>query len=142
MTIEELTAKSDDRLNLYDAPNEDLETSKRLLIAIKKSEKSYGEISEVTGLSKSVIQRYATGETRKIPMGRLAAICRAIGSDVATVAGWINDNGDPVWKDSDQPIWNKSNISDEDRKLLESFHSAPENIQTAIWTLLTPYSEK
>ena len=140
MNSEELTAKLDERLNLYDAPNNDLETSKRLLSAIKESGKSYGEIAEITGLSKSVIQRYSTGETRKIPMGRLAAICRAIGKDVATIAGWIDKEGNPTWPDRE--TWIKSNITDEDRRLIESFHNAPENIQTAIWTLLTPYSEK
>lgn len=40
---------------------------------------SYGELAEKTGIHKSVIQRYATGETEKIPVDRLKKIAEALG---------------------------------------------------------------
>ena len=48
---------------------------------------SYGELAQVTGLSKSTLQRYATGETRKIPADRLESIATALGVSTAALLG-------------------------------------------------------
>ena len=47
------------------------EISMRLLDTIKERQMSYSELAEKTGIAKSAIQRYATGETKKIPLPRL-----------------------------------------------------------------------
>ena len=65
-----------------------LEVSERLLNKIKESGKSYGELSEETGIHKSVIQRYATGETKKIPVDRLRLLVQALNTTVSEIAGW------------------------------------------------------
>ena len=44
------------------------ERAKRINEAIEKSGYSYPELSKLTGISKSSLQRYATGETKKIPI--------------------------------------------------------------------------
>lgn len=48
---------------------------------------SYGELAHTTGLSKSTLQRYATGQTRKIPADRLESIAAALGVSTAALLG-------------------------------------------------------
>ena len=43
------------------------ELSNRILNLILSKELSYAELSQLTGIPKSALQRYATGETEKIP---------------------------------------------------------------------------
>lgn len=65
--------------------------SKRLLSEIQKTGMSYRELSEKTGLPKSAIQRYAVGETDKIPIDRLELIARALGTSTAYLMGWESE---------------------------------------------------
>lgn len=65
--------------------------SKRLLSEIQKTGMSYRELSEKTGLPKSAIQRYAVGETDKIPIDRLELIARALGTSAAYLMGWESE---------------------------------------------------
>ena len=69
--------------------------SKRILDIILSKEISYGELSDRTGIPKSALQRYATGETEKIPIDRLQIIAKAIGTTTAYLMGW-EDTGDPL----------------------------------------------
>lgn len=62
--------------------------SKRILDIILAKEISYGELSDRTGIPKSALQRYATGETEKIPIDRLQIIAKAIGTTTAYLMGW------------------------------------------------------
>lgn len=62
--------------------------SKRMLDIILQKEISYGELSEKTGIPKSALQRYATGQTEKIPIDRLQIIASAIGTTTAYLMGW------------------------------------------------------
>lgn len=66
--------------------------SERMLKIIQEKDISYGQISKLTGISKSTLQRYATGETEKIPIDRLQKIAEAIGSSPAYLMGWDDDN--------------------------------------------------
>lgn len=68
------------------------EISKRILAIILSKEISYGELSDRTGIPKSALQRYATGETEKIPIDRLQTIAKAIGTTTAYLMGWEDDN--------------------------------------------------
>lgn len=51
--------------------------AKRIAIAIEYSELTYQQLEEKTGIPKSAIQRYATGQTQKIPDGRIYSIAKA-----------------------------------------------------------------
>ncbi len=62
--------------------------SERLLCAIKDKDASYGELSAATNIPKSAIQRYATGETEKIPIDRLELLAKALGITPAYLLGW------------------------------------------------------
>ena len=64
------------------------ETANRLSAAIAASKLSYGELSKITGISKSAIQRYATGVTEKIPTERLKALAYALNVTLPELSGW------------------------------------------------------
>lgn len=62
--------------------------SKRILDILLNKEISYGELADKTGIPKSALQRYATGQTEKIPIDRLEKIAVAIGTSAAYLMGW------------------------------------------------------
>lgn len=62
--------------------------SNRILKIILEKEISYGELSDKTGIPKSALQRYATGQTEKIPIDRLESIAKALGTTPAFLMGW------------------------------------------------------
>ena len=65
----------------------------RLLELINNSNVSYGELSKRTGIPKSALQRYATGETEKIPITRIELIAKAHNTSAAYIMGW-DENDD------------------------------------------------
>lgn len=64
------------------------EISDRILSIIQLKDFTYGELSKKTGIPKSALQRYATGETEKIPIDRLELIAKAIGTTTQYLMGW------------------------------------------------------
>ena len=52
---------------------------------------SYGELASATGLAKSAIHRYATGQTDKIPTSALAKLAKALGVTPAYLTGWLRE---------------------------------------------------
>jgi len=64
------------------------EIANRLSAAIAASKMSYGELSKLTGIPKSAIQRYATGATEKIPIERLRALSAALGVPLSSLTPW------------------------------------------------------
>ena len=65
--------------------------AKRMLETIQAKNVSYGELSKLTGIPKSALQRYATGETSKIPLDRIVSIANALEVSPAYIMGW-SDN--------------------------------------------------
>lgn len=100
----------------------------RLMKAMKDNNVTYIELAKATNISKSALQRYATGETEKIPLDRLEAIANAIGVSAAYLMGWENIK-EP---DEHRP----DELGAEDSELVKAFHSAPEATQEAIRLLL------
>lgn len=64
------------------------EQSNRILKSIEESGLSYGELSKSTGIPKSALQRYATGETEKVPLDRIEKIALATGKTSEYLLGW------------------------------------------------------
>lgn len=64
------------------------EISKRLLQLIEDNDISYGELSKKTNIPKSALQRYATGETEKIPITRIEVIAKALNTTAQFIMGW------------------------------------------------------
>lgn len=75
--------------------------SERLMTAFQTKGYSYGELSNITGIPKSALQRYITGDTSKIPMDRLRTICGKLDLDAAELIGW--DDAQPNSKSNVQP---------------------------------------
>ena len=90
------------------------EVSERLYAEIEKAGISYGELSKMTGIPKSSIQRYATGQT-KIPIDCIPLLASALDVSGRYLMGW-----------EDNPV------SYYDRRFLEWFHSLPEEKRRAI----------
>jgi len=65
-----------------------LKVSYRILKAIEKSGMTYEELSKLTKISKSALQRYATGGTDKIPIDCAEAIAVALGISPVALVGW------------------------------------------------------
>ncbi len=62
--------------------------SERIRTQMKLLDLSYGELSAKTGLAKSAIYRYATGQTDKIPTEALEKLALALGVTPAFLTGW------------------------------------------------------
>ena len=60
------------------------------LIKKSRNEKgiSLGELSRLTGIAKSTLQRYETGDTRKIPVEAISMIEKALNLSSGTLLGW------------------------------------------------------
>lgn len=78
------------------------ELSNRILNLILSRELSYAELSQLTGIPKSALQRYATGETEKIPADRLELIARALQTTTAALLG--QEDAKPAAAVSDDDI--------------------------------------
>lgn len=62
--------------------------AKRIYDTMRAQGLSYAELSCKTGISKSALQRYATGITPKIPMDRIEKIAEALDVSPAYLMGW------------------------------------------------------
>ena len=62
--------------------------SERIREQMKLRNLSYGELAASTGLAKSAIHRYATGQTDKIPTEALEKLASALGVTPTYLTGW------------------------------------------------------
>lgn len=65
---------------------------KRLKKVIDNSGFSYMELEKKTGVSKSALQRYANGSTKKIPIDVIQAIAETVNVSAAWIMGWEEQN--------------------------------------------------
>lgn len=63
------------------------EIAKRLLRLYKDSGYSYPELERMTGVPKSTLQRYFTGETAKMPLSKLGLLAEALCTTPAYIMG-------------------------------------------------------
>lgn len=80
------------------------EVSQRLLELIGRRAMSYSELAEKTGIPKSALQRYATGETAKIPLNRMEAMAAALRTTPAYLLGWEKSAGGMPLPAGAQPV--------------------------------------
>lgn len=66
--------------------------SNKILELMELKQVSYGELSKRTGIPKSALQRYATGETPKIPFDRIELIAKALNTSPEILLGWDKPN--------------------------------------------------
>ena len=65
-----------------------LSIATRLAQAFADSRMTFEDLAMKTGIPKSALHRYMTGETPKIPLDRFEVICKALGIDAAETLGW------------------------------------------------------
>lgn len=65
---------------------------KRLKQAIDESGLTYSQLESKTGISKSALQRYATGTTKKIPVDTIVAIAQVLNVSAAWIMGWSEED--------------------------------------------------
>lgn len=65
---------------------------KRLKQAIDESGLTYSQLESKTGISKSALQRYATGMTKKIPVDTIVAIAQVLNVSAAWIMGWSEED--------------------------------------------------
>lgn len=104
------------------------ERSNRILKAVTDSNLSYGELSKITGIPKSALQRYATGETEKVPIDRIEAIANATGVSVEYLMTWDNKEEYSIGKEEAILIKKYSQLSKANKQavltLIENLLSA------------------
>lgn len=74
---------------------------------------SYQDVANLTGFSKSTIQRYETGYIRKLPINQLSVIAEALQVSPAYLMGWENDT-------------NSNATPDEIKHPIRNLHSNPQ----------------
>jgi len=86
----------------------------------------------MTGIPKSAIQRYATGETEKIPLDRLELLAQALGISSAYLMGWeemMDDAPDQELNNMLEDLRSREDM----RMLFKLAHGAsPEDVRQAV----------
>ena len=98
---------------------------KRISDAILNSGYSYAELSKLTGISKSSLQRYATGETKKISLDCVEAIAAATGRDARYLMGWEDEKSAPA-----EPVQNA--LTPRQERIVNLFNELTESQQDNI----------
>lgn len=93
--------------------------SERILSLITKNDISYGDLSKLTNIPKSALQRYATGETEKIPINRIKAIANALNVSAAYIMGWEDNN-------TDRSSIDRLELSAHEKKVINAYRDHPE----------------
>lgn len=89
--------------------------AKKIYDEMYKQKMSYAELSRITGISKSALQRYVTGETGKMPLPRLEAIAKALDVLPEYLIGWEEKKSDEKLTPVQQKAWEMiQGMSDED----------------------------
>lgn len=76
--------------------------AERISKAIGDKGISYAELEKITGVSKSALQRYATGQTKKIPIDVIEKIANATGVSARYLMGWDEKTAPATTGESDQ----------------------------------------
>lgn len=90
--------------------------SDRLFIAYTKKGLSYEELGKLSKVSRATIQRYVMGETDRIDIDKLQAICSVLDVDVAEVLGWSSEQENMNKRLSQEIISLMSSLDDSRKK--------------------------
>ena len=71
------------------------ELSEKIKGLMAQKDVTYDDLAKKTGISKSALQRYATGETEKIPIDRVQSIAAALGTTAQYLLGWDSESKEP-----------------------------------------------
>lgn len=108
--------------------------SNRILRLIEDKGLSYGELAEMTNIPKSALQRYATGETEKIPLPRIEIIANALGVSSAYLIGW-DTAGEQEPNNERQPSVSEE-LSEDEITLIQAYRALPIHERQNVLSLL------
>lgn len=100
--------------------------SARIKALVDNSGKSYQELEKITGIKKSSLQRYASGETSKIPLDVIEKLSVAFNVSQEYLIGWEEKEVSP----------DKPELTEGEKKLLDLFRKIPEDRQPEALELL------
>lgn len=101
--------------------------SDKILKLIDEMHISYGDLSKITGIPKSAIQRYATGETGKIPMDRIELLATALNTTPAYLMGW-SDSQNADHNTESAP----SSLTEQELAILTAYRNASPEVRAII----------
>ena len=84
------------------------------------------EIEQRTGIKKSSMQRYVSGETGKIPMSAIEKLATVFGVSAAYLMGWDEKKDSP----------SEPQLTEGEKMMLELFRKIPEDRQSEALDLL------
>lgn len=67
-----------------------MKVSEKLSAAMREKKISLRDLSDMTGIPKSALQRYTSGETERIPIDRMMKMAEVLEVDPAYIMGWTN----------------------------------------------------
>jgi transcriptional regulator with XRE-family HTH domain len=116
-----------------------LTRAERIKMLIDESGKSYMELEKMTGIKKSSLQRYATGETTKIPLDVIEKLSKTFCVSQKYLMGWSEDKenspeenalteGEKEWLDLYRSLPEASRL--QLSRSLKAFEMLPEHLQT------------
>ena len=100
--------------------------SARIKALVDNSGKSYQELEKITGIKKSSLQRYASGETSKIPLDVIEKLSVAFNVSQEYLIGWEEKEVSP----------DKPELTEGEKKLWDLFRKIPEDRQPEALELL------
>ena len=77
--------------------------SEKLTFLLGEKGTSYGVLSDKTGIPKSAIHRYATGETTNVPIDRIQKLAEALNVSAEYILGW-EDEDDSLYGNHEENI--------------------------------------
>ena len=100
--------------------------SERIKALIDSSGLSYQEIEKLTGIKKSSLQRYASGETTKIPLDVIEKLSVGFKVSQEYLIGWDEKKNSP----------SEPSLTEGEKLMLELFRKIPEDKQAAALEML------
>ena len=100
--------------------------SDRIRYEMQRNSLTLVEIEQRTGIKKSSMQRYVSGETGKIPMSAIEKLAKLFGVSGAYLMGWDKKEDSP----SEPPL------TEGEKLMLELFRKVPEDKQQLVLQMI------
>jgi transcriptional regulator with XRE-family HTH domain len=112
-------------------------TFERISEAIKNSNLSYRDIAKLTGIPPSTLQRYASGQTSKIPIDKIELIAKATHVSAAYLMGWDDPIDEETSKNKNEYLSSSFDceLSPHEKALVSAYRNNPA-MQSAVDKLL------
>lgn len=101
--------------------------SERIKALIEKSKQSYQELEKITGIKKSSLQRYASGETKKIPLDVIEKLANTFNVSQEYLMGWDDTKKIPP---------DKPSLTEGESVLLDLFNRVPKDKQELVLQMI------